>query len=142
MAVVFISPKQRQKMFFLGITVSFLIFLSVIFLIVFFSQPQTNEGPLVFNKPKVNIDFKILDSEQLKNFEPFSQMELQFTYSATNKEGKLTEGLISAVSKEEAIKFLEAIELKVVKIEEVKIGRDNPFAPYSQESVSGQTSTK
>ena len=122
-------------MFFLGITVSFLILLSLIFLIVFFSQPQSSGGVIVFNKPKVNIDFKVLDSEQLKNFEPYSQMELQFAYSATNKDGRLVEGLISAISKEAAIKFIEATELKVVRIEEVKIGRDNPFAPYSQEST-------
>ena len=136
MAVVFISPKQRQKVFFLGITVSFLILLSAISLIVFFSQPQADQGVLVFNKPKVNIDFKVLDSEQLKVFEPYSQMELQFSYSATNKQGKIVEGLISTVSTQEAIKILEAQELSVVKIEEVKIGRDNPFSSYSPAQAS------
>ncbi len=144
MAVVFISPKQRQKVFFMGITAAVLLFLVAVSLIVFLSQPSQKGIQLVFNKPKVNIDFAILDSDQFKNLAPFPQMELQFTYDATTSQGKDTQGLISAVSSDEARQILESMDLVVVDIEEVKIGRDNPFAPYLQSSAptTGGTTTK
>lgn len=132
MAVVFISPKKRQKAFFMGITAVFALFLAAVSLIVFFSQPKQDQAQLVFNKPKVSIDFKILDSEQFKNLEAYTQMEMQFTYTATAKSGKVTQGLISAVSAEEARKILESLDLAVGSIQEVKVGRDNPFTPYAQ----------
>jgi len=139
MAVVFISPKQRQKTFFIGITIVFLLILVAIASVVFFAQPKQNQVQLVFNKPKINIDFKIFDSDDFKNLKPFTEMELQFTYTATEKDGKPTQGLIAAVSEQEARNLLESMELTVTSIEEVKIGRDNPFAPYSQPSSSSDT---
>ena len=85
MAVVFISPKQRQKMFFMGITVVFLLILIIISLGVFLAQPKTVSPVLVFNKPKVNIDMTIFDSDQFKNLEPFAEMEIQYSYNAQQK---------------------------------------------------------
>lgn len=117
-------------MFFLGITAVFLLFLVAIALMVFLSQPKQDEVQIVFNKPKINIDFKTLDSEVFKNLESFGDMELQFTYAATEKDGKIVQGLIAAVSAEEAKKILESMDLSVVSIKEVDIGRDNPFMPY------------
>ena len=141
MAVVFISPKQRQKVFFMGITAVFLLFVVVVASIVFLSQPQQSQVQLVLNKPKINIDFKTLDSDGFKNLAPFSEMELQFTYDARTKEGTPKQGLISAVSTEEAINLLESMDLTVVHIQEVEIGRDNPFTPYSQSSSTTSSVT-
>ena len=130
MAIVFISPKQRQKTFFLVITAGLLIFLAVVAFGVFLSHPEENQAQLVFNKPKVNVDFKTLDSAQFKELEPVSNMELQFAYRAEAKDGKLTNGLISAVSIEEARKKLESAGLTILNIKEAIAGRDNPFIPY------------
>lgn len=132
MAVVFISPKKRQQMFFIGITAIFLLILVFIAFLVFLSQPHPVAPELVFNKPKVNINFDVLDSEQFKNLLPYAEMETQFAYTATTKDGKSVEGLVSAVSVEEAKKNLEDIDLTVVEIKEVEIGRENPFSPYYQ----------
>ncbi len=130
MAVVFISPKQKQKTFFLGITAVFILFLAGIALGVFLSQPNEGQSQLVFNKPKISINFKTLDSGQFKNLEPFTNMELQFAYSAKAEDGKSINGFISAVSAEEARKILESMNLSTIDIKEANIGRDNPFIPY------------
>jgi len=131
-AVVFISPKQRQKMFFMGITIMFLLFLAFISLVVLLSKPQPVSPTLVFNKPKINLDFSILDSEQFEKLESFTKLETQFAYEAVDDKGKITSGLISAVSLDEARKFLESMKLVVTSLKEVEIGRINPFTPYFQ----------
>ncbi|MDP3882556.1 MAG: hypothetical protein Q8Q48_00685 [Candidatus Staskawiczbacteria bacterium] len=130
MAVVFISPKQRQKTFFLGITIIFLLFLAVVASVVFLSQPKTVARELVFNKPKVNVDISVFDSDQFKNLQLFTEMQMQFKYSATTKENKTVTGLVSALSKEDAIKVLTDAGLMVLRVEENEIGRENPFTPY------------
>lgn len=130
MAIVFISPKQRQKTFFLGITIVFLLVLIVISLSVFFAKPKEVKPEFAFNKPKVSININVLNSDEIKNLEPFPEMEIEFAYEAFTFERKKIEGSIWAVSKEEAIKALEGLKLSVSKIEEVGIGRDNPFEKY------------
>lgn len=132
MAVVFISPKKRQRVFFTGITIIFLLVLTAVALLVFLSQPAQVAPGLVFNKPKINIDFSVLDSGQFKNLEPFGEMNASFSYTAFTEKGKVVSGFISAVSLEEARKILEGMNLSVSEIKEVDIGRDNPFAPYYQ----------
>ena len=76
MAVVFISPKKKQKGFFMGITISLALFLSVISFWVFLAQPSVQEQKTTLNKPKVNVNLAILDSEQFKNLENFELMPL------------------------------------------------------------------
>ena len=130
MAVVFISPKQRQKTFFLGIAIILLLFLLSVAFGVLFSGPKQVPPELVFNKPKVNIDTEIFDSEQFKNLQPFTQIPLQFKYKAATSQGKPAEGLISATSIEEARKTLEEMNFVAIELKEVDIGRENPFTPY------------
>ncbi len=130
MAVVFISPKQRQKMFFLGITIAFLLFLFVIFLGVFMAEPSENSLVVVFNKPKVNIDMRVFSTEQFKNLQPFSEMQTQYSYKANDKNNKERTGFITAVSMEAAKVDLESRGLIVIELKEVETGRLNPFTPY------------
>jgi len=130
MAVVFISPKQRQKVFFMGITIIFLLFLVVVASAVFFSKPKEVPYQMVFNRPKVNINFNILDSVQFNDLEPFTEMEIQFSYRAFTKEDNIIDGLVSAVSTDAAREILESMDLTVIDIEEVMVGRENPFEPY------------
>jgi hypothetical protein len=132
MAVVFISPKQRQRVFFLGITIIFLLILIVIAFMVFLSQPQSVAPEMVFNKPKINIDFKGLDSDQFNKLGDFEEMETQFSYTASTEKGEIESGMINAVSQEVARQVLEAEGLIVTEIKEVELGRDNPFVPYYQ----------
>ena len=141
MAVVFISPKRRQKVFFMAITAVFSLLLIIIASIVFFSQPKPSESQLVFNKPKVNINFGIFDTEDFKNLKNFGEMDLQFTYTAATKDGKKTQGLITAVSLDEARKLLESMSLSIISIQEAEIGRENPFIPYYTETVAPTTTT-
>jgi Na+(H+)/acetate symporter ActP len=139
MAVVFISPKKRQRMFFLGITIMFLLFLAVVAFAVFLSRPPEVAPELVFNKPKVNVDFSVFDSGQFKNLESFEEMKTNFSYVAITEEGKVIDGFISAISIEEAQKILEGLNLSVSRLREVDIGRDNPFTPYEQALSEIQT---
>jgi predicted tellurium resistance membrane protein TerC len=139
MAVVFISPKQRQKVFFVGITAVFLLFLLVISLGVFLSKPKEDSYVLVFNKPKVSIDMSVFDSEQFKNLQLFPEMEIQYSYKALDKNNQPTAGFISATSQDGAVASLKAAGLSVSDIRETGIGRDNPFIPYYQQDVSAKT---
>jgi hypothetical protein len=142
-AIVFISPKQRQKMFFLGITILFLLILVVISLSVFFARPKVVPVEQVFKKPKIDINFKVLDSEQIKSIELMGEIETQFSYQAKTDKGKTVSGKISAISKEKAQKALEEINLTQITLQESQIGRENPFVPYYQiVSSKGKTKTK
>ena len=135
MAVVFISPKQRQKVFFMGITVVFLLFLIIVFLGVFLSKPKQVLKVQVFNKSKVSIDMKIFDTDQFKRLQPFVEMETQYSYKIVEKDGKVETGFMSANSAEQVRKILEGRGLTVSDIKETEIGRENPFTPYYQDSV-------
>jgi hypothetical protein len=130
MAVIFISPKQRQDTFFMLITVIFLLILIGVSLVAFLSKPKESSIVLVFNKPKVNVNMDIFESSVFKGLVPFSEMQIQYAYSAIDKDKKPKTGSVSATSVEEATKILESQGLTVVDIKEVTIGRDNPFIPY------------
>ena len=119
-------------MFFMGITVIFLLFLIIIFLGVFLSKPKEGTPALIFNKPKVNIDMKIFDSEEFKNLQPLIEMQIQYSYKAATKTNKQQTGFIFAASEEEAKTILEDMGLKVSQLKETEIGRNNPFAAYYQ----------
>lgn len=130
MAIVFISPKQRQKTFLIGIIFGIFLFLIIISLSVFFAKPKEVPAELIFNRPKVNINFTALDSDQFKELEPFSEMEIQFSYSAVTKKGKEVTGIISAVSKDAVAEILKTMDLTMIEAKEVEVGRENPFIPY------------
>ena len=104
----------------------------VVAFLVLLSQPRQVAPELVFNKPKVNVDFKVFDSDQFKKLQPFEQMQTQFIYTAFTKEGKSVNGFISAASSDDARNILEELGLTPKEIKEVEIGRDNPFTPYYQ----------
>jgi len=130
MAVVFISPKQRQKMFFTAITIVFLLILLIFTLSVFLSKPKTSSVNLVFNKPKVDINMGLFESEEFQNLQPFMGMELQFQYTA-HKQGEDDEdGFVYAESEKKAREILQELGYIISKLKEVQKGRDNPFTPY------------
>lgn len=132
MAVVFISPKTRQRNFFLGITITLVVFLLFVTVGVFLSKPKQVSETMVFNKPKISIDMNFFNDDQFNRLEPFTQMQTQFVYTATKEDDEQMSGFISADNREEATKILENIGLDVISIKEAEIGRENPFTPYNQ----------
>jgi len=132
MAVVFISPKKRQKVFFLGIAITLMLFLIFVSFAVFLAKPAEVPQTLVFNKPKVSIDIGIFDSDQFKGLKSYAQMQTQYTYRATTEDNKVKIGIISAESEEEAKATLSSMGLAIAEIKEVQTGRSNPFTPYYQ----------
>lgn len=139
MAVVFISPKQRQKTFFVVITGGFLLLLIIIFLGVFFSEPKEDPSALVFNKPKVAIDMGIFESDQFLNLQPFPEMQMQYSYRAATRENKVRTGFVFADSLESAKKIITNMGLSVIEVKEAEVGRENPFVPYYQTITQTKT---
>ncbi|MFA6190372.1 MAG: hypothetical protein WC711_02540 [Candidatus Staskawiczbacteria bacterium] len=130
MAVVFISPKKRQKMFFVVITLIFLSFLIISFLGVFLSEPKKAEPTLVLNQSKINIDMTVFTSEKFKNLESSFKMDWQYSYKAISRSNKAQEGFVSATSEEEATKALQEMGFSQIVVTKVEPGRDNPFVRY------------
>ncbi len=130
MAIVFISPKQRQKTIIFGIIGLVSLILIIIGLGVFLKKPKTIPPERVFKAPKIGINFKILESDQLKNLEAFEKLKKEFNYQGKTEEGKIESGEISAVSQEEAFKSLKELGFSDIVVEEIEIGRENPFVPY------------
>jgi len=108
MSVIFISPKQRQKVFFLIIVAMFLLFVSAVFLGVFLSKPSKGTSMVAFDNPKVEVSMNIFDSDQLKNMQPVNPMQKEFSYTIVTKDGKQRTGFMSAQSAEDVKKYLEA----------------------------------
>lgn len=128
-------------MFITGITAMFGLVLIIIAAIVFFSQPGEVSQGVVFNKPKVTIDFGVFSSEEFKNLDDFKEMENRYYYEARIDDRDIT-GYITGISQEDAKKKLEDLGYDVQKIEDSKIGRANPFESYvKSETASVATKT-
>jgi len=82
----------------------------------------------------------IFDSDQFKNLQPFTEMQIQYVYVATTESGQLKNGFITAISLDQARQILASLGLNVTKLEEAAIGRDNPFTPYYQDIVPSEPS--
>lgn len=130
MAVVFISPKKKQRRFFMAALTVFLFLLAAIAFLVLLSQPKSPPPEVVFNKPKVNLDTKVFESEQFKSLQLFAELKMQFAYTAVTSENRNTSGIIFAVSEDEAREKLEDSGMTVISIEQYIMGRENPFIPY------------
>lgn len=130
MAIVFVSPKQRQKMFFLGITILFLLFLLAVGLFVFLSPPKTYEPESVFIKPDIKVNFEILDSIEVRDRAIMGRIGREFYYVMKTLDGEEITGNIFAESFEKAEEVLKESGLILVSLEEAEVGRENPFAPY------------
>lgn len=142
MAIVFVSPKQRQRVFFVAIISSFALLLLIIALLIFIPKPKAVLEEEVFSKPKIDINFDFLNSEKIKVLEIPIKTQMQFDYEATTENNKQVSGRISAFSKEEAEVLLKRQKLTVEKLQETKFGRENPFVPYYQTQVQTEPTNK
>ena len=129
MAIVFISPKEKQKVFIIGIIGLFFLVLVLIGLLVFSAKPK-KAAEQVFNAPKIEINFGILDSNVIKNLYPLPEMKKEFSYTGQTSKKIPKSGTIIASSQEEAMQALITLGLADIVLKEITGGRDNPFTPY------------
>ncbi len=135
MAIIFSLPQKKQKIFRNIIAILLVLILFIIPFVIFSSSSWFNVKPKniileVISRPDVNINFSVIDSDQVKNLEPFPEIEIEFNYIGQDKNGKKVKGEILAVNKDDALIILEKIGIKVSSLEESSVGRKEPFAPY------------
>lgn len=134
MAIIFISPKKKQRTFFIIITVILalaLFTIGVMALLPEFNRrlAKTDNG-YVISIPEVMINFNLLDSERVKAMASFQPLLLEYRYVAANSALQKQEGVIFASSQEEAESLLKQQGLKVELLEEKNVGRSEPFVSY------------
>lgn len=134
MAIVFISPKAKQRTFLKAIItvagLSLVIFFLVVLMIWLVNKNKNIAQDGFSGPPNITINFNVIDSDQVKNLEPFTSLETEFTYLVQDQTGKQVQGNISAPSKEAAQKLLEDSGMKIISIKETIIGNNQPFASY------------
>ncbi|MBU3934439.1 hypothetical protein KKC00_00490 [Patescibacteria group bacterium] len=130
MAIVFVSPKEKQKVFLLGIVVLFVLFVSGVSLIIFLAEPKETPAELVFKTPEIKINFDVLALGKIKNLDLLSEIEREFNYTAETEDNEDRTGKIAAPSPEKATQILTAMGLSNIILEEIGGGRVNPFSPY------------
>jgi len=134
MAILFVSPKIRQRMFIRIIVAMTIVLLFVIFLIIFPPQFISNRYKNYSNganvTPDLKINFEIVDSKQFKNLQLFSESQIEFSYIAKDKNGKQIIGIVLAANRNVAKMVVEQMNLTVLSLEEKNIGRSEPFSPY------------
>ena len=137
MAITFVSPKQRQRIFFGIIAISLILIFGGISLAVFLPS-LLHKGSALLNEFSsvnknsidVSINFKLLDSPQVKNLQPFQEIQTQFAYTVEDKDGVQTSGTIGALNQDDAKKQLEVSGFKVITIQPANAGRTDPFISY------------
>lgn len=134
MAIVFVSPKKKILKISIAIVGFFAIGVIIITLFVFLVRPKPASEEVVFLKPNINIDFSVLDSEELAKLVLLNNIEFKFDYEAEDKDNKKVFGSVYAQSIDLAKQSLEKNGLKIIKLEKEILGRDNPFTSYYQEA--------
>jgi len=134
MAIVFVSPKKKILKISIAIVGFFAIGVIIITLFVFLVRPKPASEEVVFLKPNINIDFSVLDSEELAKLVLLNNIEFKFDYEAEDKDNKKVFGSVYAQSIDLAKQSLEKNRLKIITLEKEILGRDNPFTSYYQEA--------
>ena len=134
MAIVFISPKAKRKVF-LRLAIMLVFLAVVVFLLVFIivgslNMKRTSLPKATIPTSDIAINFDVIDSPKVLSLEPFVSQETEFTYMVKDDSGKEIQGAIFAASKENAKILLEEAGFTVVSLEEMKIGRSEPFVAY------------
>src|SRR5205085_692191 len=84
MAIVFISPQQKQRKL-LWIILGILVLVLAIVSVITFLPELSNHFPTVsaeqaFVAPDVAINFATIDSSQVKDLQPFLTIQTEFSY--------------------------------------------------------------
>ncbi len=133
MAIVFVSAKAKQAVFFRTTAILVISTLLVAFL-VFIITGLWGSGKMAIKggpgQPDIAINLNIADSAKISNLEPFYSLETEFAYLVLDENQQQVEGNISAFTKEEAQKSLESSGFKVLNLKEAGLGRNQPFISY------------
>ena len=133
MAIVFVSPKKRQRIFIAAVAAALVFVLAVIVFTTFIPEITKKFGDIPVNGsknvPEIKINFEVVDSDAVANLEPTRAIAKELPYSAKDSKGKQITGVISADSEIAAKKLLEERGFVDIVISKIKTGRSNPFAP-------------
>ena len=133
MAIILVSSKKKKKMFLTIVILSLIFVLFIISLIIF--PPSFGGEPKMISRekiirPDITINFNVLDSEQVSGLETFVDIKTEFAYTAEDKDGTKVQGSLQSLNKNEVKATLEQSGLKVLTVQEVLLGKNEPFAPY------------
>jgi hypothetical protein len=133
MAIVFVSSKRKQRIALWSIIGVFALVIAMVSLVVFppdyRSMPEiTQDGAMA--KASIAINFNVVDSDQVKNMEPFSMVKREFSYEGRDKNRRLVKGKLLAVNKNEAELMLSRLSITPLILEETLAGNSEPFASY------------
>src|ERR1043166_4170646 len=119
MAIVFISAKDNQKVFFGGITALMIAFLVIVFSVVLLPEIiSKNTAPKVIPPDAtITVDLSKADSPEVKNLTPFSGVQTQFSYIAQDASGKTIGGTIMAADETSAKSSLKDMGLTVISLQ-------------------------
>lgn len=110
------------------------LFLVVISLIVFLPElldtPPKPPKVVSFKSPNVDVDLRVLESNNIKNLELFHSLDIAFEYVVFDSTGKEITGNISAADKRAAEASLKNSGFTIVTLKEMGVGRENPFVSY------------
>ena len=133
MAITFV-PRDKKKTLFRSIITIFLVLILFITPFLIFSPLFTGQSKDIFieevNRPDIGIDFSIIDSDEVKNLETFLVPQIEFSYKALDKNNKQVTGRIFANDENDAKNNLSNSGFKNINLEEVNIGKKEPFVPY------------
>lgn len=141
MAIVFVSPKERQKILILAIVGFFVVILILISISIILARPKAVPIAETFIAPEIKINFDVLKSPQVMALKLLPDMERQFSYKADLK-GKAKTGKIVSSSIDKAKETLLEQGYTNIIVEEIKIGRENPFTPYYELAPVKKTTKK
>ncbi|MEK7124545.1 MAG: hypothetical protein AAB877_02590 [Patescibacteria group bacterium] len=134
MAIIFISPKKRQRKLIIAVTALLSLIVIAVFFTTFFPEIRDRIISIpvteVSDVPEIKINFNAVNSEQVKNLELFEEIKTDFSYTAKDKNGLQVAGTIVAISKNSALRTLRDSGLEVLTIQQANIGRKEPFSPY------------
>ncbi len=134
MAIVFISPKARERFFLRMVLLSVVLVLATVSLVLFITfvldGNQNSAVNQVGSQPNIAINMNIVNSDQVKNLNPFYDLQTEFSYVVADKNGKQTQGNISAATKEDAQALLQQSGYTIISLDEATVGRSDPFVSY------------
>src|SRR3989344_2955166 len=132
MAITFV-PRDKKQTLFRSIITIFLVLILFITPFLIFSPLFTDQSENIFiekvNRPDIGIDFGIIDSDEVKNLETFLVPQIEFSYKALDKNNKQVTGRIFANDENDAKNNLSNSGFKNINLEEVNIGKKEPFVP-------------
>lgn len=132
MAIVFISPKNRQKNLLIGIIIFFVLVLVLTTVAVLNSNPSKSSSDAYFKKTVITINYNLLNSKDVQGLEPLPEIQEEYLYTGLSKDKKPVSGKVLAVSEVDAQEKLKEMNVLEAKIEKVSTGRENPFSIYYQ----------